>query len=388
MAVASSSLLYLASLIRVRGEDRLDYRYDYYAEEAGRMKVRTSGAYFDTALNASFSLQGNFVYDSVSGATPTGAPPLPGETSVPMASMNDKRYAGFLQPTFKFSNHALSPQISYSEESDYRSFGIALNDAMDFNEKNTTVTWGASHSFDQVLPNEGEKYRKPGDPSADITSPLDKGDTAGFLGLSQLLDPATVVTANLTLGYADGFLNDPYKRVLFDNTPYTPGMPYTVWPESRPGHRFRQVAFFSLQHDFEKAKGAVELTYRFYNDSFGIIGNTASIQWNQKIGKRVIVSPLFRFHTQTAADFYGTHFPGDPSDPNYPVPLPGSFSSDYRLSALETFTYGVTVSARVHKHLSLELAYKRFEMFGTDGVTAAAQYPKANVFAGGLTLWF
>ena len=38
--------------------------------------------------------------------------------------------------------------------------------------------------------------------------------------------------------------------------------------------------------------------------------------------------------------------------------------------------------------LSLEMGYKRYEMFGTDGVTAADQYPTANVFTGGLTLWF
>jgi hypothetical protein len=385
MAIASSSVLYLASMIRVRGENRLDYRYDNYVEEGGRIRVITDGVYFDTDLKAWLSLQGDFVYDSISGATPQGSPPLPGESSVATVPMNDRRYAGSIEPTFKFSNHALSPQFSYSEESDYRSIGIALNDAMDFNEKNTTVTWGGSHSFDQVLPNDGELQGRVGVP---ITSSLDKNDTAGFVGLSQLLNPATIVTANLTLGYADGFLNDPYKRVLFDGFPYTSGMPYTVFPESRPGHRFRQVVFLSLQHDFEKAKGAVELTYRFYNDSYGIIANTVSIQWNQKIGKHVIVSPLFRYYTQTAADFYGTHFPGDPSDPSSPIPIPSSYSSDYRLSELETFTYGVTVSARVQKHLSLEVAYMRYEMYGLDGVTAAAQYPKANVFSGGLTIWF
>jgi hypothetical protein len=214
-----------------------------------------------------------------------------------------------------------------------------------------------------------------------------------LLGVTQLLGPATVATCDLTLGYSSGYLSDPYKRVLFDNYPYFPGTdpanpnPFTGFPENRPDHKFRQVVFLSLNHNFEKLSGASEVSYRFYHDDFGILSHTVSLQWNQKAGKYLVVSPLFRFYTQTAADFYATHFPGDPSDP-LSFPLPRFYSSDYRLSALNSFTYGLSISARVHEHLSLELAYKRYEMYGTDGITSAGQYPKANVFSLGATLWF
>lgn len=144
----------------------------------------------------------------------------------------------------------------------------------------------------------------------------------------------------------------------------------------------------SLQHYFDRVNGAVEVTYRLHHDDFGVTASTVSLLWNQKLGKHVTVSPLFRYHTQTAARFYGTLFPGDPTDPSFPIPVPQYYSSDYRLSALESFTYGVQVSARVWKHLSLAASYKRFEMYGRDGNTSADQYPKANVFSGGLTLWF
>ena len=386
-----SGALHLASLSRTRGENRADYRYEDYAEEDGRIHVQTQGAYFSLAPSSWLTLQGNAIYDAISGATPTGAPYLPGTNAVNTAEMNDTRYAGFLEPTFKFDNWTLSPQFAYSEESDYRSIGVALNGSIDFNEKNTTLTWGASHSFDQVLPNEGELYYETDSP---IKSPLDKGDSSMLLGLVQLLGPATLLTLDLTLGYSDGYLSDPYKRVLFDNVPYNPGpdpdnpYPYTVWPERRPGHRFRQIGFVSLQHYVDKLSGAIEVTYRFYHDDFQVTGHTASAQWNQKLGKHLTLSPLFRFYTQNAASFYGTHFPGAPSDPSSPIPMPKNYSSDYRLSALVSYTYGVSLSARVQEHLSLELAYKRYEMYGTDGVTSSFQYPKANVFTGGFTLWF
>ena len=160
-----------------------------------------------------------------------------------------------------------------------------------------------------------------------------------------------------------------------------------MFPENRPDYKFRQVAFVSLQHYFEPLNGAAEVSYRFYHDSFGIVANTASIQWNQKIGKYFMLSPLFRYYTQTAASFYGTHFPGDPTNPSV-FPTPEYYSADYRLSALNSYTYGVSLSVQVQKWLSLEIAYKHYVMSGTDGVTSSAQYPTANVFTGSLTIWF
>jgi len=378
--ILAAWLLIFALPHRTRADDRVDYNHEDYAENDGRIHVNTQGIYLGMDVKPWLSLNGNFIYDAISGATPSGAPPLPGTNTVDMPHMHDTRYAGSLTGAFKFGNNTLSPQVSYSQESDYRSLGISLNHTIEFNEKNTTLSWGLSHTFDQVLPN------PPGeDPS--ITSPRNKDTTDGMVGISQLLDQNTILNGALTLGYSDGYLSDPYKRVLFDDFPYTPGFPYTVFPEHRPGHKFRQVVFLSLQRFFEPVQGAAELTYRFYHDDFGIVANTASIQWNQKIGKYVIISPLFRYHTQTAANFYATHFPGDPTD-TADFPIPTYYSADYRLSALYSYTYGVNLSVQMQKHLTLDAAYKRYAMFGTDGVTAAAQYPTADVFTVGFTLWF
>ncbi len=388
LAMALSWALYLASPARTRGEDRVDYRYEDYAEENGRIHVTTHGLYFDTSLAPWLSLKGNYIHDAISGATPLGAPYLRGANAVNTATIDDIRNAGFLEPSFKLGNHTLTPQVAYSLESDYESIGVSLSDAIDFNDKNTTLLLGASHSFDHVLPNEGEL-----DYQGNPLRKRRKDDSSAMLGVTQLLDPATILTAAVTVGYSDGYLSDPYKRVLFDDVPYYPGLDpanpnaYTVWPERRPDHKLREVMFVSLSHNFEKLNGAAEITYRLHHDSFGVTAQTASLQWNQKITKYVIVSPLFRFHTQTAADFYATHFPGDP-DNQGEFPLPKNYSSDYRLSALNSFTYGISVSARLQEHLSLELAYKRYEMYGTDGVTGSQQYPKANTFTAGLTLWF
>ncbi|MFZ0826321.1 MAG: DUF3570 domain-containing protein [Verrucomicrobiia bacterium] len=375
--VLATWLLLFALPQRTRADGRADYSYEDYAENDGRIHVTTQGGYFESDVTSWFSLNANVISDAISGATPTGPPPVAPSTTVPTAEMHDHRYAGSMTGNFKFGNNTLSPQFSYSKEHDYRSLGLSLNDSIDFNEKNTTLSYGISHNFDQVLPNPGE------DPS--IVVPRNKGSTDGLLGISQVLDQNTIVGANLTIGYSDGYLSDPYKKVLFMDFPL--GNPPTVFPELRPDYKFRQVVFVSGQHYFEPLKGAAELSYRFYHDSYGIVAHTASLQWNQKIGKHAILSPLFRYYTQTAANFYGTEFPGDPTNPTV-YPTPQYYSSDYRLSALYSYTYGISLSVQVQKHVSLEVAYKHYEMCGTDGVTNPGQYPTANVFTGTLTIWF
>ena len=68
--------------------------------------------------------------------------------------------------------------------------------------------------------------------------------------------------------------------------------------------------------------------------------------------------------------------------------LPPAFSSDYRLSKLQSFTYGVDITYQVFKHLSLDASYMRYVMEGLDGVTSQSAYPSANVFNAGLRVWF
>src|SRR5262249_46495077 len=122
--------------------------------------------------------------------------------------------------------------------------------------------------------------------------------------------------------------------------------------------------------------------------SFGVLSHTLALSWHQKIGKHVLVSPLFRYVHQSASDFYAPQFAGDPSNPFDPTPVPKYYSADYRLSEMETFTFGVEASARLTDWLTLDLAYKRYDMRGLDGVTSQSAYPKANIVTVGARLWF
>lgn len=363
---------------RVRGDDQLAYRFHHYQEEADRIRVQTHSGFFEWTPRAAVTLSAEYVYDAISGASPTGAPPPTGSNQVPLAPLEDVRNAGRLSAATRWGGrHTTTPQFAYSLENDYESLGLSLNHAIDFNEKNTTLSFGVAYTYDEIFPEFWGGDRE------------FKNSTDFLVGVTQLLGPKTILTANFTYGTSHGYLNDPYKVFRFSGYP----LESVTFPEQRPGYRDKQVGFLSLTHFFTPVNGSAELTYRFYHDSYDIISHTVGVSWFQKIGSHVLISPVFRFMDQSAAYFYAPQLPGDPTlspdDPFVPyIPIPDAYSADYRLSSLQTFTYGVNVAFTIKDRLTFDLGYKRYEMCGTDHETSASAYPKANIFSAGLRWHF
>jgi hypothetical protein len=175
---------------------------------------------------------------------------------------------------------------------------------------------------------------------------------------------------------------------MFDAYPQFDPNNAILFGESRPNQRQSYIGYGSLTQFITPLQGSAEGSYRFYHDTFGIDAHTVELAWHQKLGRRILLSPEFRYYRQSAAFFYATHFAGDPTDPTNPTPIPAYYSADYRLSRLETFTYGVTASARISERFSIDASYHRYEMQGLDGVTSPSAYPQANVFTIGGRVWF
>ncbi len=377
--------LQLAQMQRASGEDHVDYRYEIYREDANRISVDTQSALFEFSPKPWLTIKGEAVYDTISGASPTGAPPPsqitfvppsaggpkgPFSTSVPLAEMHDKRYAGDIDATFAFGPNRITPLFAYSEESDYISRGIALNYSLDLNEKNTTLNFGWSHDFDEVLP------------KGFLKKQANKDSDEFLIGVNQLLSPKTVLTANLTYGNVRGYLNDQYKGVFFVNdVPQLDPVQPALEPERRPGYRDHYVAYVSVTQYLTPLHASVEGSYRFYHDSYGISANTLELAWYQKLGKRVTIAPMLRYYRQTAASFYAPEFPDFNNAPRF-------YSADYRLSQLESFTAGVSLSVKATSWLSFDLSYKRYIMNGLDHATSRSAYPSANIVTAGARVWF
>jgi hypothetical protein len=354
---------------RSRAEDQAQVKYEHYQEDNNRIEVNTASLLFDLSLSPDVSLRGLAVYDAISGATPTGALPPTPKGPVPVVELSDKRYAGMFEVTRRFGRYSITPQLSYSTESDYQSRGLALNQSLELNQKNTTLNLGIAHNFDRILPGNSTLLKEQNKDTTDV-----------MLGITQLLGPKAMLTANFTYGYANGYLADPYKGFVFD---YYPG---GLLPEKRPDFRSRQVGYLGYTQYITPLNASTELSYRISHDSFGILSHTLSAEWFQKIGRHVIISPSFRYYTQSAADFYMLHFPGDPTLD--PTGVPPAYSSDYRLSKLDTFTYGIKAIVKLGDRWTLDAAYHRYEMIGRDNITSPSAYPKANIFTLGIGVKF
>ncbi len=336
----------------------LESRYQYYQEDGGRMRVDSSYSLFSVDLSDTLVVDGSLLYSALSGASPTGLPPLTKGGPVPTVFLDDERYAATLGLTRQIGNHSIKAGFAYSYESDYTSFGYSLQDTISLNQKNTELVLGFAYTDDTVGAN-GSLLSEP------------KRSYDALVGINQILGPDDLLTFNVGLGWRQGYLSDPYKRVLLNSF---------VAPDTRPDHKFEQLLFLQWTHHIDWLDASAETSYRFGHNDAGSTSHTARIALYKKFfHDRLIVGPSFRYYRQTAADYYDTEFTGNPR----------YYSSDYRVSAEETFDAGVQVRwFPFNDRVAIDAGYDRYETRGLDHKTSQSAYPDAHMFSVGMHLQF
>jgi hypothetical protein len=367
-ATTLSLLLVGLSPRLARAEDSIRYKFQDYREADGRIAVKVNGTTVEKDLGTDTHLKLEGIIDSIAGATPNGQPAEKGSDQVGLSEMHERRKAwnGALSRQIKRVN--LSFGFGNSRESDYVSNGWSLNTVTDFNQKNTNLLVGVAGTDDDIR----VFYQ---------TDRVKKRSNDVIVGVTQLLDARTSLTFNFTWGRARGYLADPYKLVQ-KNIEIFPGisLPLT-FSENRPAEREKWIALVSLNRAYAAVHGAVDLSYRFYHDSYKADAHTIDAAWFQNVGEHLILRPGLRFHDQSAASFYYYDL-----DKTAIVPFSGParangpfYSSDYRLSALRTVTYGLKVIWTPSESWQLDAAFERYDMRGRDGVTPQSAYCQANI---------
>jgi hypothetical protein len=356
-----------------RADGSIAYRYEDYEETGGRVSVHTQGLDVEQDLAAGLRFSATLVDDAITGASPTGAPAAPGSGQVPLSQLSDHRKAWDLGLARKFGRTDVSVGVANSREHDYVSWGWSVNTLTDFNRKNTTLLFGVADHADRV-----ETFYDP----QSLYRP--KHAASMIVGVTQLLDKWTSVTLDFTWGRETGFLNDQYKAVL-KSIEIVPGVYLPLgFPENRPDVRDTGTVYASVNRAIPGAHAAIEASYRFYSDTYGIVANTAEVRWLQKIGDRLTVAPEARAYEQGAARFYYYDLDSTAIMPTrVPDPEGTNYSSDYRLSSLDSVTYGLRVTWKPIDRCELTLAYDRYAMRGRDGVTPQSAYPTANILSAG-----
>lgn len=174
-----------------------------------------------------------------------------------------------------------------------------------------------------------------------------------------------------------GLLSTPFQRVyFFDYGPggLAPGELGTAKPENLPRVRYKYPVGLRLTYyptDLVQLRGY----YRFYNDNFGIRAHTLELEVPVKLTTFFAVYPFYRYHTQTAADYFAPYLAHAVANEYY--------TSDYDLAAFTAHKAGlglryaplyglgrfrVPFGSRVTKFKALDVRYGHY--WQTTGLTA------------------
>ena len=336
-------------LSQLSAEDKFETRYQWYQEDDDRIRVDSDYSLFSIDLSDTLVVDGTLLYSAISGASPSGVRNWDGD-GIATIYLEDERYAASLGLTKQLARHALKAGVSYSTESDYQSLGASLQDTITFNNKNTELVFGLAYTDDTV-----------GAAGSDLSEKKKVYDA--FVGVNQVIDARTLLQFNVGLSKKEGFLSDPYKRVMFEGEE-------GVFFENRPSDKLEQIIFTQLTRELIPDSLSAELSYRFGHNDQGSVSHTATVAlYKYLFNKRLVVRPSFRFYDQSAVDYYATEFSGDPE----------FYSSDYRLAAEQTFTYGLQLRWNVvPDKFAVDLGYERYITRGTDGFTDQAAFPDAH----------
>jgi hypothetical protein len=380
-SVAVGCILWLSMPRSGRGENSLTIKAQSWQEDDQRVRVDSQYAQLDADLSTSthFKLMG--LIDSIAGATPTGEKPLTPDSPTPLASMSDRRKAWDTTLSHQFARVNVTAGYADSRESDYVSKGWSLNTVTDFNDKNTNLLLGYGRTDDLINEEKlGWTIKRP------------KTGNDFLLGVSQLVDANTTVLANVSFGRSRGYMSDPYKIVSTTMLDLDPGFYYTL-PENRPMERDKVSVFLAANHYVERLHGAVDASFRYYHDTFGINSQTLSLLWIQKVGGHLIVQPSVRLYRQSAADFYYPDLDAAGIVTSY-EPVLGEtgtgkapfYSSDYRLAHMQTVDWGLKVIWNIKPWISADFAYDRYTSRALDGVTRQDAFSQAHTFTFGLKI--
>jgi hypothetical protein len=285
------------------------------------------------------------------------------DTRVSSASSQDVRVYPSLNYTVENLNTGISKggNLAFSKEYDYTSIGGGLKYSKVSKNKNTEFGARANvflDTYSQIVPSEFRsnlpaRQQKKGEIGNAARNTYDLS-----LMLSQVLTHRIQMSLTVDVNYQNGLLSTPFHRVYMSDG--------SLLRETLPDKRFK-IPIGLRANYFLSNKLIIRSFYRYYQDDWGMKAHTVQIEMPYKVSQYLSVSPFYRYHHQTAIDYFA------PKGQN----AAGSefFSSDYDLSGLSSKFYGVGLRTTPFKMITDKIALTQIELRGglynrSDGMNA------------------
>jgi hypothetical protein len=329
-----------------------------YYHENGRVQAVEPVVNVSKVFADGESLDFNATFDALSGASPNGALPsrstqtftgpsqkashayaiAPGQLPAD-PNYHDTRFAAggnWTTPLTRVDHLGVGGK--FSVEDDFVSITTDASIAHDFNDKNTTLSFGVYNEFDSLHPIGNTPIPGGNYTSLVRTGGKTKDGVGALLGITQVMTRTWLTEFNLSIDRFKGYLNDPYKITsIIDIAGNTTGYEY----ESRPDQRTRKSAYWENRVAWT-SQLSTALSLRYMSDDWALRSDTAQLHlhWSWSNRERYI-EPTFRWYRQTAANFY-TPFIMDTAKQST-----GFESADSRLGAFRALTYGVKYAQKL-----------------------------------------
>lgn len=270
------------------------------------------------------SLSGSYYVDTVSSASidvVTSASPY-----------KEKRNEYTLGADYTVRDTLLSISASSSKEPDYTAEALNLDVSQEVFGGMSTIAFGFTHGNDHV----GKK------------------DTPGFadnakhwryrLGLTQILSPRWLATANIEVVSDAGFLGNPYRVARVFGA---------AVPERMPRTRSSRAIKFRILGDIGSG-ASVHTDYRYFWDNWEIKAHTFEFGGTRHLGEKWLGDAYGRYHKQNRALFYSDNAQTETA----------YVTRNRQLSTFNTFAVGGKVSYQLRNvpgqyELRLNGAYER-----------------------------
>ena len=270
--------------------DLLYHRYDGGGVTVDGPSVLVRKKFFDKV-----SVSANYYVDMVSSASidvlSTASP------------YTDERTQKSLSANYIRGKTMYSAGYIDSTESDYVAktafFSISQDMFGDLTNVSLSFKRGQNDVFKNIKDAAGVKSRDP-------TFADEMATRSYSVGVSQVLTRTLLSTFAYELITDEGYLQNPYRQVRYADPASGTGFSYT--PETYPKTRTSNAASVRLKYSLPWWRASVDGAYRFYSDTWGIVGHTVTLGYTHP-WRDFTFDAGYRFYKQDAADFYRDLFP-------------------------------------------------------------------------------
>ncbi|MDX5417774.1 MAG: DUF3570 domain-containing protein [Hymenobacteraceae bacterium] len=214
-----------------------------------------------------------------------------------------------------------SLMIGGSTEYDYQSLSVGAGWALESQDRNRELSLTGMIYFDSWSLIYPQELRN----GTSLVSTNKRQSYNLSATLSQVINRKMQASLSADIVYQTGLLSTPFHRVYFREQEMAK-------VEQLPDQRLKypvglRVNYYVSDHVTSR------FFYRFYNDSWGVTANTIELETPIKFGPFFSFYPFYRFHNQTAADYFAPYKEHSLSQEFY--------TSDYDLSRFSSHKAGL-----------------------------------------------